>query len=187
MLDLPAPGPERPTLLLMSQIRTMFHEMGHAIHNLCSQTKYGIAHSRDFVEIPSLMLEHWIWDPEVLTKIGMHYTYLEKSESSVVWEDGANHGTIPRDLVMAVCRTKNLHKAHEILLEVQRAIFDLVIHTPRDATKAKEMDTTLLWNTTRRDIVGLPLGLSTEQLGFAQAAFGHIFRAYDAGFFAYPL
>lgn len=187
MLSLPAPKPETPTLLLMSHLCTVFHELGHAIHNLCSRTKYGIAHFRDFIEIPSLMLEHWIWDPEVLTTIGMHYTCLGNSQRPADSLIGAVDCTIPRELIMAVCRTKNLHKAREVLIEVQRAIFDLIIHTPRNTMTATNIDTTFLWNGRREDVVGLPLGLAGESTGFAQAAFGHIFRAYDAGFFAYPL
>ncbi|KAF7541460.1 hypothetical protein G7054_g521 [Neopestalotiopsis clavispora] len=188
MMSLPTPQPPKPTLLLLPQLRTMFHELGHAIHNLCSRTKYGIAHSRDFVEIPSLMLEHWVWDVEVLAAMGMHYTCLEKYASlSIERTNDKGLGTIPKGLALSVSRTKNLHKAHEILVEIQRAVFDLTIHTPKDANAAKDMNTTLLWNTTRRDIVGLSHGIPHESLGFTQATFGHIFRAYDAGFFAYPL
>ncbi|KAL3428032.1 peptidase family M3 [Phlyctema vagabunda] len=188
LLSHPTPKPDRPTLLLMTQVRTMFHELGHAIHNLCAATKYGIPHSRDFVEIPSLMLEHWIWDSNVLMAIGKHYTCLDGYQSVETTCHDLNSGTIPRDLVKSIIETKTLNKAHEMLGEVQRALFDLAIHTPSNITAAKEMNTTVLWNKMRQDIIGLSLGDNLDEFtGFDQASFGHIFRNYDAGFFAYPL
>ncbi|RKL28988.1 hypothetical protein BFJ72_g12212 [Fusarium proliferatum] len=53
------PSPSRPSLLQHSEVKTMFHELGHAIHNIVARTKYAIPHSRDFIEIPSIMLENW--------------------------------------------------------------------------------------------------------------------------------
>ena len=157
----------RPTLLGHNEMRTMFHELGHAIHYLTARTKYAIRMSKDFVEIPSLMLEHWIWVPEVLKHLGKHYL------------DGS---ALPDHLIMDIIRTKNVNEAHKMLSSVQLALFDLAIHTPATHEEAQAMNLTKLWNETKRDIVGLP-----GHSGIGQAGFPHIFRNYDAGYFAYPL
>ncbi|KAH6659174.1 hypothetical protein BKA67DRAFT_509095 [Truncatella angustata] len=188
IMSLPSQRGTEPNLLLLGQVRTMFHELGHAIHHLVSFTKYAIPHSRDFVEVPSLMLEHWIWNRDVLTTLGKHYSCIEPFRAPQHTSSDKEDGKLPVDLIEAIVRTKMLNKAHDILVEVQRAVFDLALHTPADIEAAKEMDTTLLWNTTRREIVGLRMAGEDDGLvSFEQAAFGHIFRRYDAGFFAYPL
>jgi metallopeptidase MepB len=157
----------RTTLLSHNETRTMFHELGHAIHYLTARTKYALKMSKDFVEIPSLMLEYWIWVPEVLKRLGKHYL------------DGS---AMPDQLITDMVGGKNVNEAHKMLSSVQLALFDLVIHTPVTHEEAQAMDLTRLWNETKRDIVGLP-GYS----GIGQAGFPHIYRTYDAGYFAYPL
>ena len=80
-----------------------------------------------------------------------------------------------------------LNQARNLLIQVQRAEFDLKIHSPVDHDAALAMDSTKLWNASRQN--ALPYSFDEEPLhwGFEQAAFGHIFRNYDAAFFAYPL
>ena len=59
-----------PSLLTFDDARTLFHEMGHALHVLLSDVTYefvsGTAVARDFVELPSQLYEHWLETPEVL-------------------------------------------------------------------------------------------------------------------------
>lgn len=178
----------KPTLLMHSQVRTMFHELGHAIHNIVSRTKYAIPHPRDFIEIPSLMLEHFTWVPEVLTMLGKHYTCLENNNNNNQTEgEVARDGMlIPRRLAEDVARAKYVNRASDLLDDIQLALFDLAIHTPADHDAAQAMDTTALWNTTRQIDGVLSFG-DDEDLGFGQGGFPHIFRKYDAGYFAYPM
>ena len=67
----------RPSLLRHSDVVTFFHEFGHAIHALFAATELsyfsGLAVKRDFVEMPSQMLENWMWDASVLKNISSHY------------------------------------------------------------------------------------------------------------------
>ena len=147
----------------------MFHELGHAIHYLVSRAKYAISFSKDFVEIPSLLLEHWVWVPQVLKKLGRHHR---------------NGTELPDSLISDLVRTKHVNQAHGMLGQVHLALFDLDIHSPGSHEAAQRIDLTRLWNESKRDIVGLPLG---GDEGFGQAGFPHIFRKYDAGYFAYPL
>lgn len=66
-----------PALLSFDDARTLFHEFGHALHGLLSNVTYptlwGTSVSRDFVELPSQLYEHWLTRPEVLTRFALHY------------------------------------------------------------------------------------------------------------------
>ena len=71
------PTADKPGLLTIDQVETMFHEFGHALHGLLSQCKYqgvsGTAVKRDFVEFPSQVNENWAFEPEVLATYAFHY------------------------------------------------------------------------------------------------------------------
>ncbi|CAF3486754.1 unnamed protein product [Fusarium graminearum] len=165
-------APSHPSLLQHSEVKTMFHELGHAIHNIVARTKYSIPHSRDFIEIPSIMLENWIWLPDILVRLGRHYE---------------TYKALPRDLAEGIARTRNANRASNILAQVQPALFDLAIHTPPTHKDALEMDTTAIWNLTKRDILPYSFGPTPQDLGAGQARFAHMFRKNDGGYFAYPL
>ncbi len=66
-----------PCLLGMDEVRTLFHEFGHALHGLLSNVTYeslsGTSVKRDFVELPSQIMEHWALEPEVLKSYARHY------------------------------------------------------------------------------------------------------------------
>ena len=71
------PTSTKPSLLNMDEVETMFHEFGHAIHGLLTQCTYpslsGTNVARDFVEMPSQVMENWCWEPEVMKTYAMHY------------------------------------------------------------------------------------------------------------------
>ena len=71
------PTADKPSLLTLDQVETMFHEFGHALHGLLSQCTYpsvsGTAVPRDFVELPSQIMENWAFEPEVLATYAFHY------------------------------------------------------------------------------------------------------------------
>ena len=71
------PDGEKPSLLTIDQVETMFHEFGHALHGLLSQCTYkgvsGTSVKRDFVELPSQINENWAFQPEVLATYAFHY------------------------------------------------------------------------------------------------------------------
>lgn len=68
---------DKPALMKHQDVVTLFHEMGHAFHGLCSETQFakfhGTAVARDFVEAPSQMLENWMWERDVLKLLSSHY------------------------------------------------------------------------------------------------------------------
>eukprot|EP00257_Ricinus_communis_P012557 XP_002535455.2 uncharacterized protein LOC8270063 [Ricinus communis] len=76
-LNIPKPNPGEPTLLTYDEVRTTFHEFGHALHGMFSNVKYprfaGTRVPRDFVEFPSQVNEMWSVWPEVLANYAKHY------------------------------------------------------------------------------------------------------------------
>ncbi|SPO05170.1 related to PRD1 - proteinase yscD [Cephalotrichum gorgonifer] len=194
------PTPEQPTLLQHPEVKTLFHELGHAIHYLVTKTKYAMGFSRDFVEIPSIVLENWIWVPDVLGELGRHYSLLSdqyrehwvKEQKSKTAGDISlePEATLPRQLAEDLVRSRTVNGAHDMLHQVQLALFDLTIHTGRGFKSVSDIDLTRLWNTGMEETMGLSGLIDPEtgdMRGWDQAGFGHIFRAYDAGYFAYAL
>jgi peptidyl-dipeptidase Dcp len=76
-LNIPKPAEGEPTLLTYDEVRTMFHEFGHALHGMFSNVKYprfgGTRVPRDFVEFPSQVNEMWMAWPEILSNYARHY------------------------------------------------------------------------------------------------------------------
>jgi peptidyl-dipeptidase Dcp len=71
------PTKDKPSLLNMDEVETLFHEFGHALHGLLTQCTYpslsGTAVARDFVELPSQIMENWCWEPEVMKTYAKNY------------------------------------------------------------------------------------------------------------------
>jgi peptidyl-dipeptidase Dcp len=68
------PSADKPSLLTALEAETLFHEFGHALSNLLSNITYpGSSIPRDFVELPSQIMEHWVLEPEVLKVYAKHY------------------------------------------------------------------------------------------------------------------
>lgn len=135
------------------------------------------------------MLENFIWVPEILVRLGKHYSCLTadtKTEPSTSVQphqvDTDVSARLPQDLAEAMARTKNVNAAHDMLAQIRLALFDLTIHAPAEGKTATDEETTLLWHTLRRDVIGLQDG---GVMNPGQAGFQHIYKNYDAGYFGY--
>jgi thimet oligopeptidase len=77
LANFPAPSSEKPALLKLGDVRTFFHEFGHALHALLGATQVvslsGTNTKTDFVELPSQLLEEWLWDKQILKRVSSHY------------------------------------------------------------------------------------------------------------------
>ncbi len=77
VMNFARPPKGQPALLSMDEARTLFHEFGHALHGMLSEARWpsvsGTAVSRDFVELPSQLYEHWLTVPEILQKHAVHH------------------------------------------------------------------------------------------------------------------
>lgn len=75
--NFPKPMPNKPSLLHLKDVTTFFHEFGHALHAMLGRTSIasfsGTRVKYDFVEMPSQMLEEWLWNPEILKMVSGHY------------------------------------------------------------------------------------------------------------------
>ncbi len=86
--NFPKPSPQCPSLLKFNDVTTFFHEFGHAIHELLGTTQMagfaGTSVKRDFVEMPSQMLEEWMYDTAIIKKVSSHYETGEPLPESIL-------------------------------------------------------------------------------------------------------
>lgn len=112
-LNIPKPAAGEPTLLTYDEVRTMFHEFGHALHGMFSDVKYprfsGTRVPRDFVEFPSQVNEMWAVWPEVLANYAKHY------------QTGA---PMPRELLDKVMASKKFNEGYRTTEYLAASILD---------------------------------------------------------------
>ncbi len=112
------PTPAKPSLLTFNEVTTLLHEFGHALHGMLSNCKYeGLAGTnvyRDFVELPSQLLENWATQKEWLDKIASHYQTGE---------------IIPGELIDKIIAARNFQTGHFSARQLSFAISDLKWHT----------------------------------------------------------
>ncbi|KAL2760251.1 hypothetical protein ACRALDRAFT_1046528 [Sodiomyces alcalophilus JCM 7366] len=171
------PTATKPSLLKHDEVVTLFHELGHGIHDLAGRTKYcrfhGTSTVRDFVEAPSQMLENWCWTPSVLKSLSNHYESGEK---------------IPDDLIEKLLSTKHVNSALFNLRQLHFGIFDMTIHSPKSHEEAKAFEFSKLYNELRSQICGIKgpeVQGEKPDWGNGQACFGHLIGGYDAGYYGY--
>ncbi|WP_067051457.1 M3 family metallopeptidase [Methanofollis ethanolicus] len=161
------PEGERPSLLSMYEIETLFHETGHAMHHLLTTAPYGSLSgfnvAFDFVETPSQTLEEWAWDPEVLESASGHYTNASRK--------------IPADLRDRVIAARNVGTGtfytRHLLAD---SLEDMRFHTATGPINVTEV-----WYQTCEDVTGTRPPAGTHQ----PASFEHLMGGYDAGYYGY--
>lgn len=190
------PTSKKPSLLKHDEVTTLFHELGHGIHDLVGRTTYSRFHGtstvRDFVEAPSQMLENWCWTPSQLKALSKHYSTLspEYNEawkaSSAQAKDGKPSETLPDDLISKLLKTKNLNGALFNLRQLHFGIFDMTIHEPSSHEEIEKLEMSGLYNSLRKDISKLDgpevLG-EGDKWGNGQSTFGHLMGGYQVCFF----
>ncbi|KAL5438554.1 hypothetical protein PMIN05_005758 [Paraphaeosphaeria minitans] len=190
------PTPKKPSLLKHDEVVTLFHELGHGIHDLVSKTIYSRFHGtntvRDFVEAPSQMLENWCWTPSQLRSLSHHYSHLSPEYEAAYKEaSGADKKPaeqIPNSLIANLISTKHVNDALFNLRQLHFGMFDMTVHEPKSHEGIKELDITSTYNQLRHDISQLdgPEASSGDwKWGNGQATFGHLIGGYDAGYYGY--
>jgi peptidyl-dipeptidase Dcp len=119
------PAAGQPALITSSDVTTMFHEFGHALHGMFSNVKYptlaGTNVPRDFVEFPSQFNEHWATDPKVFANYAKHY------------QTGA---PMPAELVEKIKKSRTFDQGFATTEYLAAALLDMAWHTlPADAPK----------------------------------------------------
>ncbi|NCO17554.1 MAG: M3 family metallopeptidase, partial [Alphaproteobacteria bacterium] len=106
-----------PTLLSFDDARTLFHEFGHALHQMLSDVTYGFISgtsvARDFVELPSQLFEHWLEVPQVLERHARH------------WQSGA---PMPADMRQRLLAAATYDQGFATVEFVASALVDLAFH-----------------------------------------------------------
>ena len=166
--NFPNPGKNKTSLLSHDNVETLFHEFGHALHGILTQTKYtrfaGTSVPRDFVEAPSQMLENWIWDKSVLDSFAADYRDPSKK--------------IPQSVLDKLQEAKKGTIARHYRRQLSYGLVDLGLHS-LSVDEAKTVDPVELSHQITEDVYLKPQE-NTSFVGY----FGHL-MGYDAGYYGY--
>lgn len=171
-LNIPRPPPGQPTLLTPDEVRTAFHEFGHALHGMFSHVRYprfsGTNVPRDFVEYPSQVNEMWATWPEVLEHYARHY------------KTGAR---IPQALIDKMLAAKKFNQGYATLELVEANVIDQAWHqlNPADVPDA---DGVLPFETAALERAGVEFPPVPPR--YRGPYYSHIFaNGYSAGYYSY--
>jgi len=164
------PAPGEPALLTSDDVRTMFHEFGHALHGMFSNTEYptlsGTSTARDFVEFPSQFNEHWMDNPEVFQHFAKHY------------KTGA---PMPAELMEKIKSSQTFNKGYDMTELVAAAELDMRWHMLTASAPLQDPDTF-----ERDALEKIKLWISYVPPRYRSSYFSHIWALdYSAGYYAY--
>ena len=177
------PTPKKPSLLKHDEVITLFHELGHGIHDLVSKTIYSRFHGtntvRDFVEAPSQMLENWCWTPSQLKALSHHYSSLSP-EYEAAWREQTKGQTkpdarLPDELISNLIKTKHVNDALFNLRQLHFGIYDMTVHEPSNHAEAEAFKLSELYNKLRHEITTFD-GPEAYGEGYAWGKSAHSFH-----------
>ncbi len=161
------PPAGQPALLSYDDARTLFHEFGHALHQMLSNVTHesvsGTSVARDFVELPSQLFEHWLEVPEVLAEFATHA------------ETG---DPMPEALMQKMLAAANFDQGFATVEVVASALVDLEFHAGPAPADPMQRQSEIL------DGIGLPRAI---RMRHATPHFAHVFTGdgYSAGYYSY--
>ena len=160
------PTRERPSLLAHEEVKTLFHEFGHVMHQVLTTARYGsqsgTAVPRDFVEAPSQMLENWVYEKVALDLMGGHFQDPSRK---------LDEATVAR-IKQARTFDAGWHYSRQLFL----ARLDQALHAAGGADDPAELSRRLY-----REILGIEPAQGTH----FPATFNHLMVGYDAGYYGY--
>ncbi|MBO5815284.1 MAG: M3 family metallopeptidase [Bacteroidales bacterium] len=162
------PTADKPSLLSLDNVETLFHEFGHALHGLLTQCTYksvsGTSVARDFVELPSQIMENWAFQKEVLADYARHYQTGE---------------VIPDSLVAKIEAAANFNQGFMTTELAAAAVLDMKWH---ELTSAEGLDPMAFEAQACAE-----MGLIDEIIPrYRSTYFAHIFSGgYSAGYYSY--
>jgi peptidyl-dipeptidase Dcp len=168
--NFPKPAPGEPALISFTDVTTMFHEFGHALHGMFSNTEYpslsGTATARDFVEFPSQFNEHWALHPSVFA----HYAKQYKTGAPM-----------PADLVAKIKNAAKFNQGYKLTELVAAAQVDMQWHTLPASALLQQPDAF-----EKQALEKTHLLLSAVPPRYRSSYFSHIWGGgYSAGYYSY--
>ncbi len=162
------PAGNTPSLLTFYEVTTLLHEFGHALHGILAEGKYpsltGTNVARDFVELPSQIMENWATEEAYLASFAKHYQTGE---------------IIPEELVTKIIESKNYNSGYASIRQLTFGIEDMAWHT---LTSAPQEDVVKFEKNAIRECMLFP---DVDGTAFSPS-FGHIFSGgYAAGYYSY--
>ena len=167
--NFPAPVGDNPSLLSFENVVTLFHEFGHAMHGILTNVTYpsmaGTSGPRDFIELPSQLLEHWASEPEVLKSFAKHY---ETGES------------IPDELIEKILKASKFNQGFINTEYLAASLLDMDWHTISYTDPLKDSNE---FEKVSLEKIGLIDEIAPR---YRSTYFAHIFSGgYSSGYYSY--
>ena len=168
VMNFTKPTADTPSLITHDEFTTFLHEFGHALHGILAEGRYesltGTSVPRDFVELPSQILENWGYEPEYLNSFAKHYQTGEP---------------IPAELIEKIVAAKNYLAGYGQVRQLHFGYIDMNWHS---LTSVPEMSVIDFEQSILAPYATLP---AVENTGFS-TSFSHIFSGgYSAGYYSY--
>lgn len=162
------PTSDKPSLLSMDDVQTLFHEFGHGLHGLLAQSTYislsGTSVVRDFVELPSQIMENWCFEPQVMKTYARHY------------ETGE---VMPDELMEKIQKAGTFNQGFVMTELLSAAILDMDYHT---LTNADNLDVNAFEKASMERMGMIPEII----VRYRSTNFNHVFGGgYAAGYYSY--
>ena len=162
------PTADAPSLITHDEFTTFLHEFGHALHGIFAQGRYGsltgTSVSRDFVELPSQIMENWAFEPDYLNSFAKHYQTGE---------------AIPAELIEKIVAAKNYLAGYGQVRQLHFGYLDMAWHTLKEVPSMS----TLEFET--QALAPYAVMPAVDGTGFS-TSFSHIFSGgYSAGYYSY--
>jgi len=168
VMNFSKPAPDRPSLLTLTEVITLFHEFGHALHGMLSDVVYpsmsGTSTPTDFVEFPSQVYEHWALRPEVLQQFATHF------------ETGA---PMPQALIDRIVAARHFNQGFQTVEFLASALVDFKLHwRPDSPEEIGAAEAGVLQD------IAMPAFMAMRH---RSPHFAHIFagESYAAGYYSY--
>jgi peptidyl-dipeptidase Dcp len=168
--NLPKPVAGEPALISFTDVTTMFHEFGHALHGMFANSEYptlsGTATARDFVEFPSQFNEHWAIYPAVFKHYATHYKTGEP---------------MPAELVAKIKKAETFNEGYKLTELLAAAELDMQWHTLAPGAAVPDVDAFETQALERTHLL-----ISNVPPRYRSSYFSHIWGSgYSAGYYAY--
>ncbi|MBS0011467.1 MAG: M3 family metallopeptidase [Bacteroidales bacterium] len=164
VMNFTRPSGDKPSLLSLDEVETLFHEFGHALDGLFSKKTYGYSFiAWDFVELPSQIMEHWVTQPEMLKTYALHYQ---------------TGDPMPEELITKIRNSSFFNQGFAKGEYLAACYLDMAYHTIDTETEVNVPE----FERMTMDKIGL---IPEIEPRYRSTYFLHIVGGYDSGYYSY--